>query len=507
VPIKLTVTAGPSKGREFVFEGHDTFLVGRSRRAHFRLTGEDRYFSRLHFLIEANLPRCRLVDMGSRNGTSVNGQKVKTADLSDGDEIKAGHTVLRVSIPPEERERPRSFRGPLRLPPPEDRDLWREALRDDQRRRWEEGECPPVETYLAQVPALEKDGEALLDLIDAEFALRRARGQKPSPEEYAARFPEYATDLAWRLQSLSVVEAPPPTSTPPPPAPEAAPPQDSLFLAWPYIKGFTIERELGRGGTGVVYLARRESDGERVALKTITPAVAASPAAVSRFLHEAGALRRLRYRHIVSLLEVGESEGVLYFALEYVRGTDGARLLKRHGPLTVRLGVRILCQALRALAFAHAQGVVHRDVKPANLLLGEEDGKQVVKVADFGLARVYQGSPLSGLTLSGDSGGTVAYMAPEQITQFRKARPCSDQYAAAATLYHLLTGQLVYDFKSSAMQPLAVILQEDPVPILSRRPDLPEGLAEVIHRALSRSPEKRFPDADAFRRALLPYGE
>src|SRR5206468_1220411 len=132
-------------------------------------------------------------------------------------------------------------------------------------------------------------------------------------------------------------------------------------------------------------------------------------------------------------LEVGESEGVLYFALEYVRGTDAARLLKRQGPLTVRLGVRVLCQGLRALAFAHAQGVVHRDVKPANLLLGEEDGKQVVKVADFGLARVYQGSPLSGLTLSGDSGGTVAYLAPEQITQFRRARPCSDQYAAAAS--------------------------------------------------------------------------
>src|SRR5436190_11482398 len=96
--ITLTVTDGPHTGQVFTFSGHDTFLVGRSRRAHFRLPQKDKYFSRVHFLIEVNPPRCRIMDMGSRNGTHVNGQKVEMADLNDGDQIRAGHTVLRVQF-------------------------------------------------------------------------------------------------------------------------------------------------------------------------------------------------------------------------------------------------------------------------------------------------------------------------------------------------------------------------------------------------------------------------
>src|SRR5436305_8938767 len=96
--ITLTVTAGPHQGRRFAFEGHDTFVVGRSKRAHFQLPARDKYFSRVHFLVEVNPPQCRLMDMGSRNGTYVNGQRVETVDLTDGDQIKAGHTVFRLSL-------------------------------------------------------------------------------------------------------------------------------------------------------------------------------------------------------------------------------------------------------------------------------------------------------------------------------------------------------------------------------------------------------------------------
>src|SRR5436305_14166042 len=96
--IILTVTDGPHKGQSYSFSGHDTFLVGRSKRAHFRLPQKDKYFSRVHFLVEVNPPRCRLMDMGSRNGTYVNGQKVEMTDLNDGDQIRAGHTVLRVQF-------------------------------------------------------------------------------------------------------------------------------------------------------------------------------------------------------------------------------------------------------------------------------------------------------------------------------------------------------------------------------------------------------------------------
>src|SRR5262245_37970153 len=162
--------------------------------------------------------------------------------------------------------------------------------------------------------------------------------------------------------------------------------------------------------------------------------------------------------------------------MEYVPGVDAQKLVKQRGPLPVRTAVKLIGQALLALEYAHAKGFVHRDLKPANLLVTGDPRRRVVKLADFGLARVYQASQLSGLTLSGDMGGTVAFLPPEQITSYRDAQPAADQYAAAATLYYLLTAELLYDFKASKLPALAVILQEEPVPIRKRRPDLPAEL-------------------------------
>src|SRR5262249_39332353 len=142
--------------------------------------------------------------------------------------------------------------------------------------------------------------------------------------------------------------------------------------------------------------------------------------------------------NIVAFQEMGESEGRLYFAMDYVRGTDAAALLKEHGPLPVARAVGLVRQMLRALDYAHAKQFVHRDIKPANLLVAGAGGQETARLADFGLARVYQASQLSGLTMTGDIGGTVAFMAPEQITNYREAKPPVDQYAAAASLYNLL---------------------------------------------------------------------
>jgi serine/threonine-protein kinase len=163
-------------------------------------------------------------------------------------------------------------------------------------------------------------------------------------------------------------------------------------------------------------------------------------------------------------------------------------------------------QLLSALSYAHARGFVHRDIKPANLLIAQEGDKKSVKLADFGLARIYQESRMSGLTVEGDVGGTVAFMAPEQVVSFRKTPPSADQYSAAATLYNLLTAQLPFDFEAGkGSAGLALILQNDPVPIRQRRPDLPEELAAIIHRALAKDPADRFPDVDAFKKALKPF--
>ncbi len=204
---------------------------------------------------------------------------------------------------------------------------------------------------------------------------------------------------------------------------------------------------------------------------------------------------------------MGECNGQLFFAMDYVRGADAARLLKQSGPLPIGRAVRLVCDLLEALEYAHAKKFVHRDIKPANLLLTDVSGRETGLLADFGLARVYQASRLSGLTMTGNIGGTVQFMPPEQITNYREAKPPADIYAAGATLYNLLTGRCIFDFEGSKRHHLMMVLEDDPVPIRCRRKSIPSGLAEAIHQSLLKEPSARFADAAAMRTALASFCE
>jgi serine/threonine-protein kinase len=257
---------------------------------------------------------------------------------------------------------------------------------------------------------------------------------------------------------------------------------------------------------GMVYLASREADGAHVAVKIIRPACAPSDQEVQRFLREAQILCALRHPNIVSFHQLGRLGQLFYIVMDFVPGSDARQMVQRHGPLTIDRAVRIVCQALEALHYAHQKRYVHRDVKPANLLLSGHEPAEVCRLADFGLARVYCESRMSGLTLLGKMGGTLSFMAPEQILDFRNVGPAADQYGAAATLYHLCTGQLVYpvDPDRDERQFINILLSE-PVPIEQRRPDVPAGLARIIHTALAKNPRDRFPDVAAFREALSAY--
>jgi serine/threonine-protein kinase len=167
--------------------------------------------------------------------------------------------------------------------------------------------------------------------------------------------------------------------------------------------------------------------------------------------------------------------------------------------MTTRAGVYLISQALQGLAHAHALGFVHRDFKPSNLLVGTQGEKRIVKLADFGLARTFVKSPLCGLTMMDETLGTPAFMAPEQITQFRDVRPAADQYSAAATLYWLLTDKFPYDFGGNQVgDTFLSILGDVQVPIRERRADVPEKAAKAIERALAREPNDRFDSVEAF---------
>jgi len=456
--INLTVKAGPHEGAIYEFKERANFVVGRSERAHFRLPVKDKSISRIHFMIELNPPQCRLIDMESTNGTRVNGQKVSIVDLKDGDRITAGKTVLLLSVIGEDEPAvspTRTFLTPASG-----------AAEEAARNPAPPGKQPTTADY----PAWSRPAG------NAQDGCRVCGDALPEGERKAELIP-LCTACRGRI----------------------------LHHPQP-VPAYQVVRELGRGGMGVVYQALRVADGRLVALKTIQPAVAPSPSVTDRFLREAQILSELDHPNIVAFHEMGETNGLLHFAMDYVAGIDAAQLLKQQrGPLAVARAVDLLCQLLQALDYAHAKGFVHRDIKPANMLLTQDGGREVVKLSDFGLARIYQTSRMSGLTQNHEGGGTAPFMAPDQINDLRGTKPSADQYSAAATLYNLLTDRFVYDFPERLHAKIMKILLEEPVPIRQRRPDLPEELAAVIHRALARDPQARFGSVREMRRALAPF--
>jgi serine/threonine-protein kinase len=216
-------------------------------------------------------------------------------------------------------------------------------------------------------------------------------------------------------------------------------------------------------------------------------------------------LRDLTHRHIVGFREAGESHGLLYLVMEYVGGPSLAEVLRQQGPFDVGRAVRLMCQVLDALKEAHNNAVVHRDVKPSNVLVCTGPAGEECRLADFGLAKAYQSADV-GVTLPGAMGGTFAFAAPEMLTDFRRAGPLADQYGAAATLYCLLTACPPH-VNENVADLLDSIRTQDAVPLGRHRPGLPDALTAAIHRAMDREPRRRFPTVKALHDTLLPYAD
>ncbi|WP_395715808.1 protein kinase domain-containing protein [Prosthecobacter sp.] len=415
--VQLRISEGTAKGKVFDFAAHDTFLLGRHPDCHVHLP-DDACVSRHHFILEVCPPEACVRDLGSRNGTYVNGRKVggrkegespeegarrayPEITLKHGDRIQVGDTALEVTV---------KQAAPAAAAP---------AL-------------APVRSFDELNP------QQLADLL-----LKAAKKGK-----------------APRLD----------------------------------IPGYEIEKELGRGGFGVVFRARRLSDGVPVAIKVLLPRVAVRPAELEKFLREMTITAQLRHPNIVKLYDQGHSEGIPWFVMEYCEGGSLWDFIMKHGgKVPLEIARPIMFDALAGLAHAHEQGIVHRDLKPQNILLD----RGVARISDFGLAKNFQQAGFSGLSVTGNYAGTPLFMPREQIINFKHLKPASDVWSISATFYFILTGAFPYPF-SNKRDPIDVILNEPVVPIEQRDKELPIGLARMINKGLNLDTKQRFDSASEF---------
>jgi len=270
---------------------------------------------------------------------------------------------------------------------------------------------------------------------------------------------------------------------------------------------YRIERELGRGGMGIVLAARDERLGRPVALKVVLPKMLRSVEAVERFSNEARSLAQLDSPHVVRVLDFGafteppSCAGLPFMALEFLRGEDLFSTLAREGALAPARVVRYALQACAGLAAAHARGIIHRDLKPENLFLAiEPDGSESLKVLDFGIARSHSRRALT----RGHLGvGSPGYMSPEQVEGTGEVDARTDIWGLGVVMYELLSHRPAF-FGDSPQSLCLQILTADVTPLLELRPDLPPALVYIVERCMERDPDRRFANVAELAEALSP---
>jgi WD40 repeat protein/tRNA A-37 threonylcarbamoyl transferase component Bud32 len=385
-------------------------------------------------------------------------------------------------------------------PPSEEARAW---LRNELRRRWETGDCVRVEAFLAERTDSPFDDETVIDLVYEEVAQREQLGEYPEVEEYLQRFPDQAESLRSLLSAHRVFTDHPELvegfiAAQQQPSSAAAstllyPPAQRLPPAI-RVPGYQVEGELGRGGMGIVYHAWQVALKRRVALKVIFASRDQSALMRERFRREIEAVARLPHANVVPIYEVGEHLGIAYYSMEFCPGGNLAGQLAAT-PQPPRWSAEVIATLARAMHYMHEKGIVHDDLKPANVLLAE-DG--TVKLGDFGLARQMDDESL---TVTWEVPGTPYYMAPEQASREHAVGPAVDIYALGAILYECLTGRPPFK-AATPIETIHQVTHVDPVPPRRLLPELPADLETICLKCLHKDPVRRYPTALALAEEL-----
>ena len=440
--VTLTITTGKLSGKQYIFDNRSTCIIGRGEDCNLQIADDiDMTVSRYHCLLDINPPEIRIRDLGSLNGTMVNdkiiGQRKAEETLEE---------AAKIAFP-----------------------------------EYDLGNNDQVIV-----------GDIIFDIgVETELEKQKTPNFIVKEENNKPNF----FDIIKNLLNL------------------ASQGNQNLQV----IANYHLIKSLGQGGCGEVFLAQHTQTKKLVALKLMLPQVAAKEQGVKMFLRETENTKFLQHPHVVQLLDYGYAENTFFFTMEYCEGGDVWDLMEKlGGRLPVNMAVDITLQILDGLIYAHnvevpyvkladgrlgkGKGLVHRDLKPNNIFITNIDGKMIVKIGDYGLAKAFDLAGLSGQTLTDTKMGTPVFMCRQQVLDFKHALPEVDVWASAACLYNMLTGDFPRDFIGD---PWNCILRNNPVPIRQRDSNIPENLAKVIDLALIEKPQIHFQSAADFKAALL----
>lgn len=510
----LEVKKGPRAdiGRSFTIERTepDNITVGRSARKtdilgedypHIQISSDDLRLSRWHFMLQLRPPNCFVADIGSANHTFINdfSNSLKdTIELKDGDVIRVGRTFLKVTLIPEEVKDSVKYNC-IKC----GKELKELEVKSSEKIEAVDFTCHACKEAEKIKQETEKQKKAF---SEEKLTGQELRGSKESVKGIVQCF-NCRKDLPKQANKDRQAEGVIP---------------GAIYLCEDcamkervrndQVGNYMILKQIGIGGMGVVYKAWHNPTGRLVAIKELLPDKLMNDKSLKIFHREISITRELVHPNIVRFYDSFTKNRKPYLLTEFLPGGNAEeKILNRKKPFSVKEACHIILDVLEGLSYAHEKGIVHRDISPNNILF---DNNGIGKLSDMGLAKSFELAGQSGITSPGEIGGKYLYIAPEQILDYRYVKPRADVFSVGACLYYFITGKYHYHFSSpldmvlarvgvkEIRNPFRIVLEDEPIPVLKRKPDVPRSLAIIIDRCLKKKPEERFQSGVELKEAI-----